>query len=188
MQLGMIGLGRMGGNMTKRLEEAGHEVMTYDPAAASTASSLAELRDQLDAPRAFWMMVPSGAITEATFGELLPLAEAGDTIVDGGNSNFRDSQRRSATAADRGVHYLDAGVSGGIWGLEVGYCLMVGGEPDAVRGLEPVFTALAPTDGYAHVGASGAGHFTKMVHNGIEYGLMQSYAEGFEVMKESEFD
>jgi len=188
MQLGMIGLGRMGGNMTKRLEEAGHEVMTYDPAAASTASSLAELRDQLDAPRAFWMMVPSGAITEATFGELLPLAEAGDTIVDGGNSNFRDSQRRSATAADRGVHYLDAGVSGGIWGLEVGYCLMVGGEPDAVRRLEPVFTALAPTDGYAHVGASGAGHFTKMVHNGIEYGLMQSYAEGFEVMKESEFD
>src|SRR3954447_11833801 len=119
MQLGMIGLGRMGGNMTKRLEEAGHEVKTYDPGAASTASSLAELRDQLDAPRAFWMMVPSGAITEATFVELLPLPEAGDTIVDGGNSNFRDSQRRSETAAARGVDYLDAGVSGGIWGLEV---------------------------------------------------------------------
>src|SRR3954462_8560866 len=128
MQLGMIGLGRMGGNMTTRLEEAGPEGMTYDPAAAAPASSLAELRDQLDAPRAFCMRVPAGAITEATFGELLPLAEAGDTIVDGGNSNFRDSQRRSAPAADRGVHYLDAGVAGGIWGLEVGYWIIVCGE------------------------------------------------------------
>src|SRR4051794_2905330 len=163
MQLGMIGLGRMGGNMTKRLEEAGHEVMTYDPGTASTASSLAELRDQLDAPRAFWMMVPSGGITEATFDELLPLAEPGDTIIDGGNSNFRDSQRRCAIASNQGVSYLDAGVSGGIWGLGVGSCLMVGGERDAVQRLEPVFTALAPAEGYAHVGASGAGHFTKMV-------------------------
>jgi 6-phosphogluconate dehydrogenase len=133
-------------------------------------------------------MVPSGAITESTFQELLPLAEDGDAIVDGGNSNFRDSQRRCAQAAEAGVAYLDAGVSGGIWGLEVGYCLMVGGETEAVKRLEPVFGTLAPEEGYAHVGGSGAGHFTKMVHNGIEYGLMQSYAEGFEVMRESEFD
>jgi 6-phosphogluconate dehydrogenase len=188
MQLGMIGLGRMGGNMTSRLERAGHEVRTYDPGVASTAGSLAELRDQLDPPRAFWMMVPSGAITEATFQELLPLAEAGDAIVDGGNSNFRDSQRRAAEAAERGVDFLDAGVSGGVWGLELGYCLMAGGDDAAAARLEPIFTALAPKDGYAHVGGPGAGHFVKMVHNGIEYGLMQAYAEGFEVMKASEFD
>jgi 6-phosphogluconate dehydrogenase len=187
MQLGMIGLGRMGGNMTKRLEEHGHVVKTYDPQVESTASTLAELRDQLDAPRAFWMMVPSGAITESTFQEVLGLADPGDTIVDGGNSNFHDSRRRYAQAAERGVHFVDAGVSGGIWGLEVGYCLMVGGDPDPVARVEPVFTALAPENGYAHVGPAGAGHFVKMVHNGIEYGLMQAYAEGFEVMKASEF-
>jgi 6-phosphogluconate dehydrogenase len=188
MQLGMIGLGRMGGNMTKRLEEHGHVVKTYDPQVESTAATLAELRDQLDAPRAFWLMVPSGAITESTFQEVLGLADPGDTIVDGGNSNFRDSQRRYAQAAERGVHFVDAGVSGGIWGLEVGYCLMVGGDRDPVARVEPVFTALAPDNGYAHVGPAGAGHFVKMVHNGIEYGLMQAYAEGFEVMKASEFE
>jgi 6-phosphogluconate dehydrogenase len=187
MQLGMIGLGRMGGNMATRLVQAGHDVKTYDPGTPSTAESLAELRDQLDVPRAFWMMVPAGAITESTFQELLSLAEAGDSIVDGGNSNFHDSQRRFAEAGERGIHFVDAGVSGGVWGLQVGYCLMVGGEVEAVQRLEPVFTALAPTDGYAHVGASGAGHFTKMVHNGIEYGLMQAYAEGFEVLQKSEF-
>jgi 6-phosphogluconate dehydrogenase len=132
-------------------------------------------------------MVPSGAITEATFREVLELAEPGDAIVDGGNSNFRDSQRRHAEAAARGVEFLDVGVSGGIWGLEVGYCLMAGGDDRAAARLEPIFTALAPADGYAHVGGSGAGHFAKMVHNGIEYGLMQSYAEGFEVLKCSEF-
>jgi 6-phosphogluconate dehydrogenase len=187
MQLGMIGLGRMGGNMATRLAKAGHDMKTYDPGAESTAESLAELREQLDAPRAFWLMVPSGDITEQTFQQVLPLAEHGDTIVDGGNSNFRDSQRRHATAAEHGVHFVDAGVSGGIWGLEFGYCLMVGGDAAAVNRLEPIFTALAPEEGYAHVGASGAGHFTKMVHNGIEYGLMQAYAEGFEVMKASEF-
>jgi 6-phosphogluconate dehydrogenase len=184
----MIGLGRMGGNMTIRLERAGHDVKTYDPGADSTASSLAELRDQLDAPRAFWMMVPAGAVTEGTFQELLTLAAAGDTIVDGGNSNFRDSQRRSAEAAEHGIHFIDAGVSGGVWGLTEGYCLMVGGDGDAVGRLEPVFTVLAPDHGYAHVGGPGAGHFVKMVHNGIEYGLMQAYAEGFEVMKASEYD
>jgi 6-phosphogluconate dehydrogenase len=188
MQLGMIGLGRMGGNMTKRLEEHGHDVRTYDPGVDSTASTLAELRDQLEAPRAFWMMVPAGKITEDTFTQLLELAERGDTIADGGNSNFRDSQRRHAAAAERGIEFVDVGVSGGIWGLEVGYCLMAGGSAEAAQRLEPVFTALAPEDGYAHVGGPGAGHFVKMVHNGIEYGLMQSYAEGFEVMEKSEFD
>jgi 6-phosphogluconate dehydrogenase len=184
----MIGLGRMGANMTKRLEERGHDMKTYDPGVDSTAASLEELRDQLDAPRSFWMMVPAGKITEDTFQTLLGLAERGDVIVDGGNSNFRDSQRRNAAAGEKGIAFVDAGVSGGVWGLEVGYCLMVGGEDAAVAQVEPVFRDLAPEDGYAHVGASGAGHFTKMVHNGIEYGLMQAYAEGFEVMKESEFD
>ena len=187
MQLGMIGLGRMGGNMTKRLAQHGHDMKTYDPGVESTASSIAELRDQLDAPRAFWLMVPSGTITEETFQTLLGVAEPGDTIVDGGNSNFRDSQRRHAQAAEHSVHFVDVGVSGGVWGLEGGYCLMAGGDGEPVKRLEPVFTALAPDDGYAHVGPSGAGHFVKMIHNGIEYGLMQAYAEGFEVMRESEF-
>jgi len=184
----MIGLGRMGGNMTKRLREAGHDVKTYDPVAESTAATLAELCGQLEASRAFWLMVPSGQITESTFQEVVGLASPGDVIVDGGNSNFRDSRRRHAEAQERGVHFVDAGVSGGIWGLQVGYCLMVGGDDEPVSRLEPIFTALAPEDGYAHVGGSGAGHFTKMVHNGIEYGLMQAYAEGFEVLEKSEFD
>jgi 6-phosphogluconate dehydrogenase len=188
MQLGMVGLGRMGGNMTTRLTQAGHDLKTFDPGVAGTASSLAELRDQLEAPRAFWTMVPAGKITEDTFQQLLSLAEPGDSIVDGGNSNFHDSQRRHAEAKERGIKFIDAGVSGGVWGLDNGYCLMVGGDTEAVSRLEPIFKALAPEDGYAHVGASGAGHFTKMVHNGIEYGLMQAYAEGFEVMEKSEFD
>jgi len=188
MQLGMIGLGRMGGNMTIRLGQGGHEVFTYDPKVESTASTLEELRDQLDPPRAFWLMVPSGQITESTFQELVGLAAPGDTIIDGGNSNFHDSQRRYAEATPRGVHFVDVGVSGGIWGLKAGYCLMAGGEVEAVGRLEPIFRTLAPEDGYAHVGPSGAGHFVKMVHNGIEYGLMQAYAEGFEVMRASEFD
>jgi 6-phosphogluconate dehydrogenase len=132
-------------------------------------------------------MIPAGKITEDSFQQLLALLEAGDTIVDGGNSNFRDSQRRHAAAHEKGIRFVDCGVSGGIWGLEVGFCLMAGGDDDAIAHVEPVFRSLAPQDGYAHVGASGAGHFTKMVHNGIEYGLMQAYAEGFEVMKESEF-
>jgi 6-phosphogluconate dehydrogenase len=188
MQLGMIGLGRMGGNMTKRLEQGGHQVLTYDPQVESTAATLAELRDQLDPPRAFWMMVPAGAVTESTFQQLLELASPGDAIVDGGNSNFHDSQRRHAEAAARGIHFVDVGVSGGVWGLEVGYCLMAGGDPEPVARLEPVLLTLAPENGYAHVGPSGAGHFVKMVHNGIEYGLMQAYAEGFDVMQGSEFD
>jgi 6-phosphogluconate dehydrogenase len=187
MQLGMIGLGRMGGNMTERLTRAGHDVRTYDPGVGSTAATLEELRDQLEAPRAFWMMVPAGKITEDTFQTLLQLAEPGDAIVDGGNSNFRDSQRRFGEAKVRQIDFCDAGVSGGVWGLDNGYCLMVGGDDEPVRRLEPLFHDLAPEHGYAHVGAAGAGHFTKMVHNGIEYGMMQAYAEGFEILEKSEF-
>jgi 6-phosphogluconate dehydrogenase len=187
MQLGMIGLGRMGANMAKRLEERGHEMKTYDPQVDSTAKTLEELRDELNAPRTFWMMVPAGAITEQTFQTLIQIADAGDVIVDGGNSNFHDSQRRYAEAKEQGVGFVDAGVSGGVWGYANGYCLMVGGDADAVAQVEPVFRDLAPEDGYAHVGGAGAGHFTKMVHNGIEYGLMQAYAEGFAVMEKSEF-
>jgi 6-phosphogluconate dehydrogenase len=189
MQLGMIGLGRMGGNMTTRLEQHGHDVKSFDHHSETrTATSLEELRDQLEQPRAFWMMIPAGAPTEETFQQLLTLADEGDTIVDGGNSNFHDSQRRYAEAKEKGIHFVDAGVSGGIWGLKLGYCLMVGGDDEPVQRLEPIFLALAPENGYAHVGGSGAGHFTKMVHNGIEYGLMQAYAEGFEVLEKSEFD
>jgi 6-phosphogluconate dehydrogenase len=189
MQLGMIGLGRMGSGMTERLREGGHEVQTYDPnVEARTAASLEELKQQLDAPRAFWMMIPAGKITEGVFQQLLEIVDKGDTIVDGGNSNFHDSQRRYGEAQKRGVHFIDTGVSGGVWGLEVGFCLMVGGDDEPVKRVEPIFATLAPEDGYAHVGPSGAGHFVKMVHNGIEYGLMQSYAEGFEVMDHSEFD
>jgi 6-phosphogluconate dehydrogenase len=188
MQLGMIGLGRMGGNMTIRLERAGHDVKTYDPVVDATASSLEDLRDQLDAPRTFWMMVPAGKITDDTFSSLLALADPADVIVDGGNSNFRDSQRRHGEALERGIHFVDCGTSGGIWGLDNGYCLMVGGDREAVGRVEPIFTDLAPEGGYAHVGPAGSGHFVKMIHNGIEYGLMQAYAEGFEVMARSEFD
>jgi 6-phosphogluconate dehydrogenase len=189
MQLGMIGLGRMGNGMTERLREHGHDIKTYDPKVEErTAGSLEELKAQLEAPRVFWMMVPAGDITEAVFQDLLKLADEGDIIVDGGNSNFRESQRRYAEAKGKGLQFIDCGTSGGIWGLEVGFCLMVGGDDDAVSHVEPIFESLAPENGYAHVGASGAGHFTKMVHNGIEYGIMQAYAEGFEIIEHSEFD
>jgi 6-phosphogluconate dehydrogenase len=189
MQLGMIGLGRMGHGMTERLREGGHEVPAYDPQVEErTAGSLEELKSQLEPPRAFWMMVPSGKVTEDVFEELLTLADPGDTIVDGGNSNFRDSKRRYVVAGQKKIDFVDAGVSGGIWGFEVGFCLMVGGDDEPVKRLEPIFETLAPEEGYAHVGPSGAGHFVKMVHNGIEYGLMQSYAEGFEIMDHSEYD
>jgi 6-phosphogluconate dehydrogenase len=189
MQLGMIGLGRMGAGMTERLSKGGHDVKSYDPNVKSrTAATLEQLKSELEAPRAFWMMIPAGTITEDVCQQLLGLVDEGDTIVDGGNSNFRDSQRRHADAQQRGIHFVDAGVSGGIWGLEVGFCLMVGGDDEPVKRLEPIFTTLAPENGYAHVGPSGAGHFVKMVHNGIEYGLMQSYAEGFEIMEHSEFE
>jgi 6-phosphogluconate dehydrogenase len=188
MQLGMVGLGRMGSGMTKRLQQAGHDVKTYDPNVDSTAKTLGALAKQLDAPRHVWMMVPSGKITEETFQKLLRVLEPGDTIVDGGNSNFRDSQRRYKEARKQKVSFVDIGVSGGVWGLEVGFCLMAGGDKAPLKRLQPVCEALAPEDGYAHVGPSGAGHFTKMVHNGIEYGLMQAYAEGFDLMYHSEFE
>ena len=188
MQLGMVGLGRMGNGMTKRLEEHGHDMKTYDPKVPSTAKTLGALCKQLTPPRHVWLMIPAGEITEKAFQQLLRLLEPGDTIVDGGNSNFRDSQRRYREARKQKVSFVDVGVSGGIWGLRYGFCLMAGGDKAPVKRLEPIFTALAPADGYAHVGPSGAGHFVKMVHNGIEYGLMQAYAEGFEVMKASEFE
>ena len=188
MQLGMIGLGRMGNGMTERLREGGHEIQTYDPKVDSTASSLEELAQQLESPRALWMMIPAGKITEDTFQQLLGILDESDTIVDGGNSNFHDSKRRYEEAAKKGINFVDVGVSGGIWGLEVGFCLMAGGDDDAVSHIEPILETLAPEDGYAHVGPSGAGHFVKMGHNGIEYGLMQSYAEGFEIMDHCEYD
>ena len=187
MQLGMVGLGRMGSGMTKRLEQDGHEVKTFDPKVASTAKTLRALSKQLDAPRHVWMMVPAGKITEDTFQKLLVILEPGDTIIDGGNSNFRDSQRRFKEARRQKISFVDVGVSGGIWGLDVGFCLMAGGTKAPIKRLTPIFASLAPENGWAHVGESGAGHFTKMVHNGIEYGLMQAYAEGFELMYHSEF-
>jgi 6-phosphogluconate dehydrogenase len=184
----MVGLGRMGSGMTDRLRADGHEVMTYDPKVESTASSLEELAQQLEAPRVVWMMIPAGEITAKTTHELLGILDSGDVLVDGGNSNFHDSQSRSKAAAEKGVHFLDVGVSGGIWGLKEGFCLMAGGADEAVALLKPALETLAPPNGWAHVGPSGAGHFVKMVHNGIEYGLMQAYAEGFEVMNASEFE
>jgi 6-phosphogluconate dehydrogenase len=189
MHIGLVGLGRMGANMAERLRRHGHEVETYartDP--ARTVTSLDELVSKLEAPRVVWLMVPAGDATEGAYETLLGLLEPGDVLVDGGNSNFRDSQRRGKGAAGRGIRFLDAGVSGGVWGLEGGYCVMVGGEPDGFAVIEPLCRDLTDPGGYAHVGASGAGHFTKMVHNGIEYGLMQSFAEGFEIMNASEFD
>ena len=188
MQLGMVGLGRMGSGMTKRLEQHGHEIKSYDPKGPLDGEDAAGAREaaRRAAPR-----LADGAVREDHGGhvpEARRVLEPGDTIVDGGNSNFRDSQRRYAEARKAKLRFVDVGVSGGIWGLEVGFCLMAGGDKGPVRRLQPIFEALAPEDGWAHVGSSGAGHFTKMVHNGIEYGLMQSYAEGFELMNQSEFE
>jgi 6-phosphogluconate dehydrogenase len=187
VKLGIVGLGRMGGNMTERLRKGGHEVETYARTAPDrTADSLVELATRLEQPRVVWLMIPAGDPTELAFQTLLPLLEDGDILVDGGNSNFRDSMRRAEQAKKKDVSFVDAGVSGGIWGLREGYCIMAGADDSAFETLEPVFATLAPEGGYAHVGPPGAGHFVKMVHNGIEYGLMQAYAEGFELLQAAE--
>ncbi|MGZ3446975.1 MAG: phosphogluconate dehydrogenase (NAD(+)-dependent, decarboxylating), partial [Myxococcaceae bacterium] len=210
MQIGMIGLGRMGGNMVRRLMKDGHTCVVYDRGAdvvgafvkegATGAKSLEELVSKLQKPRAVWVMVPSGGPTEDTVQSLAKLLEAGDTIIDGGNSIFKDDVRRSKEVGKKGIQYVDAGTSGGVWGVERGYCLMVGGPKEAVQRIEPVLRTLAPGRGdipatpgrdgkstaelgYLHCGPSGAGHFVKMIHNGIEYGLMQAYAEGLNVLK-----
>ncbi|HEX4579231.1 MAG TPA: decarboxylating 6-phosphogluconate dehydrogenase [Candidatus Dormibacteraeota bacterium] len=196
MQLGFVGLGRMGANMVHRLRRDGdHAVVAFDPnpdaraaveqVGATTVTKLADLVAQLQAPRAVWIMVPSGAITEQTIDGLLESLQSGDSIVDGGNSNWHDSVARAKRCAEKGITFIDAGTSGGIWGLEVGYCLMVGGETAAVERLRPIFETLAPPDGFLHVGPSGSGHYVKMVHNGIEYGMLQAYAEGFHVLEAS---
>jgi 6-phosphogluconate dehydrogenase len=190
MQIGMVGLGRMGSNMAKRLRRDGHEVIGYDPNPEATdVASLQELVGKLNTPRTVWVMVPSGDVTEETLHELGELLEPGDLVVDGGNSNFRHTMRHAKELEERELLFADAGTSGGVWGLDEGYCLMVGGSDEAIQRLEPALATLAPPDGWAHVGPSGAGHFVKMVHNGVEYGLLQAYGEGFEILQRSkEFD
>ena len=210
MQLGIIGLGRMGGNISRRLMRAGHTTVVYDrntdavgalaKDGASAVGGLAEMVKQLQTPRAVWVMLPSGKITEDTVTELAGMMEKGDIIIDGGNSNYKDDIRRAATLREKGLIYVDVGTSGGVYGLERGYCMMIGGETDAVKHLDPIFKALAPgigniertpgrekldpraEQGYIHAGPAGAGHFVKMIHNGIEYGMMQAYAEGFDIL------
>ena len=195
MELGMIGLGRMGSNMARRLLKAGHRIVAYDTEreammsvsdhGAVVTTSHADLVSRLSAPRAVWLMVPAGDPTESTINSLAPELSAGDIIIDGGNSYYRDSVRRAAALADKGIIFLDIGTNGGIWGLAEGYCLLVGGDREAFHHIKPILQSLAPSSdrGYGHVGSSGAGHFVKMIHNGIEYGMMQAYAEGFELMQ-----
>jgi 6-phosphogluconate dehydrogenase len=199
MQLAMIGLGRMGGNMVQRLLQGGHELVVFDRSSevvqqhvaigATGAKDLADLCSQLRPPRVAWVMVPAGSAVEHTIEQLLPGLSRGDIIIDGGNSNYKDSKRRATALKGKGIEFIDAGTSGGIWGLTVGYCLMIGASPEAFRHCEPIFRTLAPADGYAHVGPPGAGHYVKMIHNGIEYGLLQAYAEGYEILHGSkDFD
>ncbi|HEX2026002.1 MAG TPA: decarboxylating 6-phosphogluconate dehydrogenase [Actinomycetota bacterium] len=198
MRLGMVGLGRMGGNMSVRLLRSGHEVVGFSPGAASreaaekkgvrTVEGLPALVEDIPPPRVVWLMIPAGDPTESTIRQLADTLDGGDLVVDGGNSNWTDSMRRHQELSSRGMAFLDIGVSGGIWGLENGYCMMAGGEAEPVERLRPALDALAPPDGWAHVGPGGAGHFVKMVHNGIEYGLLQAYGEGFEILERSRFD
>jgi 6-phosphogluconate dehydrogenase len=198
MKIGMVGLGRMGGNMTTRLLRGGHEVVAYEPHAdvvaqavargAIGATGLDDLVHRLEPPRAVWIMVPAGDPTEQTVQALAGLLANGDVVVDGGNSNYQETMRRAASLGERGIHLVDSGTSGGIWGLAEGYSLMIGGDPEAVERLRPVFETLAPAPdrGWGHVGPSGAGHFVKMIHNGIEYGMMQAFAEGFSILRHKE--
>jgi len=195
MQLAMIGLGRMGSNMVRRLVQGGHELIVYDLSAEGikvvaakgvrAAKDVADLAQQLAPPRVVWVMVPAGAPVESTIDQLVPHLSRGDIVIDGGNSNFHDSLRRAEALNARGIEFVDVGTSGGIWGLELGYCLMIGASPAAFQHCEPIFRALAAPDGYAHVGPAGAGHYVKMVHNGIEYGMLQAYAEGYEILHAS---
>ena len=198
MKLGFIGLGKMGGNMVHRIyRDSDHEVVAFDFSAdavkeaaghgAAGAGSLEELVAQLEPPRAVWIMVPSGDPTTETVNKLGELLDAGDMIIDGGNSRWTDDMARAAALEPKGIHYVDVGTSGGVWGLEVGYCMMVGGHEESVQRLAPILDVLAPPDGWRHFGDAGAGHFVKMVHNGVEYGIMQAYAEGFELMHKSKF-
>ncbi len=198
MELGFVGLGRMGMNMVLRLLKGGHDVVAYNRSPGKTkiaeesgargAYSLRELVAALTPPRTVWLMVPAGPPVDENMSEVAQLMERGDLIVDGGNSNFKDTQRRAADLAQQGLRFLDVGTSGGIWGLEIGYCMMVGGEREAFQHLEPALKTLAPENGYAHVGPAGAGHYVKMVHNGIEYAMLQAYAEGFEILQRSQFE
>jgi 6-phosphogluconate dehydrogenase len=197
MKLAMVGLGRMGMNMAKRLLRGGHQVVAYNRTPQKTdelakegalgAYSLQEVVDKLEPPRIVWLMLPAGATVDEHISKFAEILSAGDIIIDGGNSYYKDDIRRAVQLEESGQKYVDVGVSGGIWGLEIGYCLMVGGEKQTVGRLEPIFKTLAPEEGYLHVGKIGSGHFVKMVHNGIEYGLMQAYAEGFEIMEASQF-
>jgi len=198
MQLAMIGLGKMGGNMSARLLRAGHSVVVHDRDPATVARyvelggtgarDLAEVVDRLGPRRIVWLMIPAGAPVDETIDALRPRLEAGDIIIDGGNSNYHDTRRRAALLERDGIELVDCGTSGGIWGLELGYCLMIGGSRDAFSHCEEIFRALAQEDGYAHVGAAGAGHYVKMVHNGIEYGLLQAYAEGYEILNAAPYE
>jgi 6-phosphogluconate dehydrogenase len=197
MKIGFVGLGKMGLNMVTRLVRGGHQVVGFATSSesiakavslgASGASSIADLTSMLSGTKIVWVMVPSGEVTEKVIEDVAMHLGAGSIIIDGGNSNFHDTKRRAESLSARGISLLDAGTSGGVWGLQVGYCLMVGGEERAFKTVEPIFKTLAPENGYRYMGPSGAGHYVKMVHNGIEYGMMQAYAEGFEILKSSEY-